>query len=326
MNKKLIIRVLAILMVSMIVPQSAVAKKVVCIGYQYIGEVNKENGPQDNDNKIDLSKCFYEDFRNFRILYSNGNIIKKSIYNYDEYPTITIKDKECLFILYPEDMDDMGIQKVVKGEQQLPSLSTPWGSNDPYHSSFRIGVLNKGNLSEDELNKIIKESVLPMFDIKKSSKALVFRYCNGTELLDTDGSGPFIGAYINGEYLTNTTIEKDDAKKEAATRQELYKKYGKTYVDAVENGKLLVGMPWKLLINEQMKTIRPGISVYKMYVYNDGESGQYKVKIAVIGKSANGWSSGAGIYYKTYRIWVKNWKITQFREWTKSDEALFKRL
>ena len=326
MNKKSIIRVLVIIMVSMIVPQSAVAKKAICLGYQYNGEVNKEKAPQDNYNKIDLSKCFYENNRNFRILYSNGNILKRNIYNYDEYPTITVKGKECLFILYPEYMGDMGIKNVVNGEQQLPILQTPWGSTNPYNSSFRIGVLNKGKLSEDELNKIIKESVLPMFDIKKSDKALVFRYCNGTELLNTDGSGPYIGAYINGKYLTNTTIEKADAKKEEATRQELYKKYGKTYVDAVENGKLRVGMPWRLLINEQMKAIRPGISVYKMYVYNDGESGQYKVKIAVIGKTANGWGSGTGIYYRTYRIWVKNWKITQFREWTKSDEILFNRL
>ncbi len=248
MNKLTFLSVLVIIMVSMIVPQSAVAKKVVCIGHQYKSEVNIEKASQDNDNKIDLSKCYYRDYQNFRILYSNGNILKMSRNNYDEYPTITIKDKECLFILYPMDMGNMEIEKVVKGEQQLPRLSTPWGSNDPYNSSFRIGVLNKGNLSEDEINKIIKESVLPMFDIDKTTKALTFRNCTSTEMMRTSASGPYIGAYINGEYLTSAEITNATGKKEAEQRQKLYKEYGKPYVDAALKGQLIVGTPEKLLL------------------------------------------------------------------------------
>ena len=239
---------MVILCIALLSSQSMVAKKVFYLDHQYNSEVKIANVPQDDDNKIDLSKCYYRDNQNFGIRYANGNILKMSRNNYDEYPTITIKGKDCFFILYPLDMNNMEIEKVIKGERQLPKLSTPWGSNEPYKSSFRIGVFNKGNLSEDEINNIIKESVLPMFDIEKTSKALVFRYCRDSELLSTDGSGPFISAYINGEYKTNTDIAKADAKQEAELRQKLYKEYGKPYVDAALKGQLIVGTPEKLLL------------------------------------------------------------------------------
>jgi len=224
------------------------AKKVVYLGHRCNSKVNIEQSPQNNDNKIDLSNSFYMDYQNFKILYTNGNIIKRSRANYDEYPTISIKDKGCFFILYPMDMGDMGIEKVVKGEQQLPRLSTPWGNNDPYKSSFRIGVLNIGELSEDEINKIIKESVLPMFDIDKTTKALTFRNCTSTEMMTTSASGPYIGAFINGKYLTSTEITNATEKKEAEARQILYKEYGKPYVDAALKGQLIVGTPEKLFL------------------------------------------------------------------------------
>jgi hypothetical protein len=32
----------------------------------------------------------------------------------------------------------------------------------------------------------------------------------------------------------------------------------------------------------------------------------------------------AGIFYNNYRIWVSNYKITQFKEWTNADERDWK--
>ena len=316
---------ITIFCMALVSSQGMMAKKVINGAYQHSGEVNKETALQDNDQRIDLSKCYYKSNEEFGILYPNGNILYKDNNSSEVY--ITIDDKDCYFVYYPD--EDMKIDEVFKGERQLPYISsTDRGVTDPNWSSFRIGVRKTGEITEDEINKIIKESVLPMFEIKKSSTPLVFRYCSRSSYTyhNTDGSGSFISMYVNGEFQTNEDIAKADAKKEAAIRLVLNKEYGNSFVDALGNGKLLVGMPYKLLINKQMNSIRPGISVYKMYVYNNGESGQYKVKIAEIGKTYNGWGSDSGIYYKTYRIWVKNWKITQFREWTNADEILYNSL
>lgn len=116
-------------------------------------------------------------------------------------------------------------------------------------------------------------------------------------------------------------MDQMDKEEKQSKRQALNKKYGKTFVDAIYNCRLLVGMPIKLLINDAS-----WVNVYKMHMYNGGESGDFKVEIMVEGKTTNGWTSGSGVYYRTYRVWVKNWKITQFRDWNKADEREFNRL
>ena len=123
----------------------------------------------------------------------------------------------------------------------------------------------------------------------------------------------------------NAFIEMYEDAIEKAARPSLNKKYGKANVDAIANAKLLVGMPLKLLVDKDMVYIRQGITVYKMYVFNDGESGQYKVQMYVY-TGYNNPDGTPNVGTLTYRVWVKNWKITQFRNWTNNDEREFNRL
>jgi len=159
------------------------------------------------------------------------------------------------------------------------------------------------------------------------------KYTKTTERVNIyDIKGDYIGFYSGGKYATEkeaiATIQEEKkknaeiaAKEVQAKIQTLSKIYGKTNVEAIFNNKLIVGMPIKLLINDAS-----WVNVYKMHMYNGGESGDFKVEIMVEGKTTNGWTSGSGVYYRTYRVWVKNWKITQFRNWNKADEREFNRL
>ena len=101
----------------------------------------------------------------------------------------------------------------------------------------------------------------------------------------------------------------------------LVKKYGKANVDAVVfNHNVRVGMSIKLLME------CANVVLYKMRVFNGGADGQYKVEIVHSGTAYSGMAAApsAGIFYNNYRIWVSNYKITQFKEWTNADERDWK--
>ena len=101
----------------------------------------------------------------------------------------------------------------------------------------------------------------------------------------------------------------------------LVKKYGKANVDAVVfNHNVRVGMSIKLLME------CANVVLYKMRVFNGGADGQYKVEIVHSGTAYSGMAAApsAGIFYNNYRIWVSNYKITRFKEWTNADERDWK--
>ena len=95
----------------------------------------------------------------------------------------------------------------------------------------------------------------------------------------------------------------------------LVKKYGKANTDkwtfAIADHKVCVGMSIKFLVE-----VSPNVILHKMRVFNGGADGQYKVEMIYEGTYRN----EPGIFYKNYRIWVSNYKITQFKEWTNADE------
>lgn len=171
------------------------------------------------------------------------------------------------------------------------------------------------SLSDKEVEQIINKEILPSYGATN-----VYVVSD----IEDDYWKNRIGKFEEGHYVSeNTIIAKsvaEEAAKEKAARPSLNKKYGKINVDAIEKGNLRVGMPLNLLIDSELAYIRQGISVYKMRVYNNGERGEFKVEIAVAGKTHTG---GAGIYYRMYRVWVNDKKITQFKEWNKADEREF---
>ncbi len=97
-------------------------------------------------------------------------------------------------------------------------------------------------------------------------------------------------------------------------------KYGRASVEAWMNNKVIVGMSIKFLLE------CPNVTLYKMRVYNNGADGQYKVEIVHSGTAYSGMAAApsAGIFYNNYRIWVSNYKITRFKEWTNADERDWK--
>lgn len=187
----------------------------------------------------------------------------------------------------------------------------------PKVRSLEVKFLNKDaqNIPDNEVEKLIKEEIIPVYGATN---------VDVMPDLAMDGYTESLGSFRDGQYISKKTMtakawDKEKAREKAA-RPYLNKKYGKAYVDAIANGKLSVGMPLNLLIDSELAYVRQGVTVYKMHVYNDGERGDFKVEIAVAGKTHTG---GPGIYYRMYRIWVNNRKITQFREWTNADDREF---
>lgn len=217
---------------------------------------------------------------------------------------ITFKGENYRIILY--DNGGSAGEELINGEKDKLYI---YGSK--WENSNYIGIFGVDSLPLQDIYKIIKEKLLPLVYVDNDDYLSVY---NGSK-------DNYIGSLSKSGFKTKVQMNQMDKDREQAKRQALIKKYGKVYVDAINNNKLMVGMPIKLLINDAS-----WVNVYKMYMYNNGESGQFKVDILVEGTASNGWFSGAGVYHRTYRVWVKNWKITQFRNWTNSDEREFKGL
>ena len=257
------------------------------------------NSPYPNSNYVNENK--------WQIIFSNGNRLTSFA---NDQIFVYLEGKKCFFIVYEVMMEEVKPLDMISGKTNQLTLKTK------YPSSFRMGVFDADDIPEAELHSIIKEQVLPYFSFPQKDVALDFYYSRDKELYNTEIAGrTYIGCIQNGVYKTKGDIIKDAQKEELANRQELNKKYGKPNVDAIINKRLLVGMPINLLIDNKGMS---WINAYKMYWYNGGESGQIKVEFVI--------TKDTGIYYRTYRVWFKNKKITQFRDWTKADEREYNRL
>ena len=238
---------------------------------------NKTNGKIIKNNT-----SYYIDDYSWKIDYPNGDQIRR--YSGDKI-VVSLKDKKCFFIVYESIGDALGVEDVINGNTNKLIIKTK------YPNSFRMGVFDADDIPEAELHSIIKEKVLPYFSFPQKDVAIDFYYSRDKETYNTRiEERNFISSYGNGIYKTKAGLEKESEKEALAKRQELNKKYGKTYVDAIYNNRLIVGMPIKLLVNDT-----PWVNVYKMHVYNGGESGDFKVVIMVEGKTKNGWTSGSGV-------------------------------
>lgn len=255
---------------------------------------NSTNGKIFNPNQT-----YFLDRRDWQIV--NPEYTMKGI---GENVKIIFKGENYHIILY--DNGGLAGEDLINGKKDKLYI---YGSK--WENSKNIGLFGTESLPLQDIYNIIKEKLLPLVYVDNDNYLSVY---NGS--IDN-----YIGSLSKSGFKTKAQMNQMDKDEKQAKRQALNKKYGKVYVDAINNNKLMVGMPIKLLINDAS-----WVNVYKMYMYNEGESGQFKVDILVEGKASNGWSSGTGVYHRTYRVWVKNWKITQFRNWTNNDEREFNRL
>ena len=102
-------------------------------------------------------------------------------------------------------------------------------------------------------------------------------------------------------------IENENNKK--AKYNEMVRKWGKASVDAWLQSKVCVGMSVKFLAEMN------DVEIYKLRVYNGGSDGEFKVEIACMNSN--------GIWKNKYRIWVSNYKITRFKDWSREDDREF---
>lgn len=192
------------------------------------------------------------------------------------------------------------------------------------HDKVIIPTSLTDGLNSSQIANLIKEQILSVVPLKRETNMIshVTRFENDRFREDET----IIGTYREGKYESKKEkISKDNAAtaaQEKKNREYLIKTYGKTYYDAICQGKLLVGMPIGLCIDSRI----PWATVYKMHYYNDGESGDVKIVIYVTRKNiANGWGGTleSGVYTRTFRAWLKNHKITKFRDWNNMDQLEF---
>ena len=330
MSKKVLLATIAILFVMIGAPQSVMALnmknlfgKNEQLYVNFVTNTKIDSGEIRNVGKLTLNDIsnivqqthkpngsYYNDGYSWKVVYPNGNIVSKGAKGEgNNAPYVYIKDKKCFFIIYETKLSKMGVIDFINGKNTQLILTTD------YPNSFRMGVFNAKDIPEAELHKIIQESVLPMFLLKDKDVTLDFYYSEDLQTHSTEiGERNFISSIRNGIYKTKSEINKENEKKDLAERQALNKKYGKAFVDAVYSCNLKVGMPLDLLTSRNLQWVQ----VYKMQLYNGGESGQVKVQFAI--------SKNTGVYYRTYRVWISNRKVTKFRDWTNTDEREFNRL
>lgn len=298
---------------------------------EYIEDKKKEalaKQQQEEDNKkkqeeikniianSSYPKSNYVNENKWQIIYPNGNRLTSFA---NDQISVYLEGKKCFFIVYEVMMEEVKPLDMISGKTNQLTLKTL------YPSSFRMGVFDADSIPEAELHKIIKETVLPMFSFPQKDVAIDFYYSRDKQLYSTEiEERNLISLYRNGIYKTKAELEKESEKEALAKRQEFNKKYGKTFVDAIYNGRLLVGMPLNLITDSQISWA----TAYKMHYYNNGESGDVKIVIHVVEKTmSSGWGgASSGVYTRTYRAWLQNHKITKFRDWNNMDEREFNRL
>lgn len=128
--------------------------------------------------------------------------------------------------------------------------------------NIKFDKINPKTMSEKEMGDLIRKKIVPMFgeheyiviDYANSIKNVIGRY----DRFDKDGYGTH-DSNIDYSYLSIETINKKIGayeSKKAAEEEKEYKKnyaqackkFGKTYVDAAINGRVIVGMPEELFL------------------------------------------------------------------------------
>lgn len=185
--------------------QGVMAKKVVYLGHQYKGDVNKENEIDDP------THSYYASDNDWRIVYPNGDVLEPK----NEDIILHLKDKDYFFVIYG---NALNIKDVVNGKQQRLTLQE--------RGSFKVGCFKCRDISDDALNQIITTTFLPMFDIPETNAALTFYRSYDLETLRTEEGEHYLSNYYKGKYITHSEEKKEKEKTLTADRNKFKAKYG----------------------------------------------------------------------------------------------------
>ena len=157
-----------------------------------------------------------------------------------------------------------------------------------YHSEFTVysNYYDFETLSSEDGEKLLKENVLPHLKSDEPDNDITIKVMNGNKGERT------LGIYNNGKYLS----EAERKAKESEAKENEFKKnyaqacklYGKTYVDAALNGKVIVGMPEKLFLsiytNCKLHTETAQGKLYYVYSYTTRSAGNKEWLAEVLSK------------------------------------------
>ena len=135
----------------------------------------------------------------------------------------------------------------------------------------------------DRIYKLVKDSILPFITIDPDTEVEIY---GSTKESENYSVGTKVAVYKNGVLMTNAQEEAAEAAKQRANYNALCKKYGKKYVDAGSDGRIIIGMP-EGLVKE--------FFYYKL-TYQSAQSKKYRI-----------YTSG-GEWVKT--VWIQNGRVS----------------
>lgn len=175
---------------------------------------------------------------NWKIFFPDGKTVEFNPTYQDQFGCLSLDNS---FYLINHDLNDP------KGFAKLKSLGSPCYSKSNPEFYVYSNYYDFETLSSQEGEKLIKEHVLPYLKSESPDKEICVKVVAGNNPTDTR-----LGKYENGKYLSEAerkAKEQEEAEKEFKKNYaQACKKYGKPYVDAAINGKVIVGMPEELFL------------------------------------------------------------------------------
>ena len=155
-----------------------------------------------------------------------------------------------------------------------------------FYSIKRISIFYEKSwyyYRSDRIYKLVKDSILPFITIAPNTEVEIYGSNKESENNDV---GTKVAVYKNGVLMTIAQEEAAEAAKQRANYNALCKKYGKKYVDAGSDGRIIIGMP-EGLVKE--------FFYYKL-TYQSAQSKKYRI-----------YTSG-GKWVKT--VWIQNGRVS----------------
>lgn len=285
---------------------------------EYYGETSKEetkDASQNKSNRSSYSEIPYEG-PVFELYYPDGTVVKYPYYHMENwkkqrYDYIVINDTICVYALCRP--NKKWFQNALNQDHFSfsPESLNGYRIYSPYYrfESF----------SEKDVANFFKDKVLPY--VRSEERNSVFYLTK-----NLGDYYEYVAKYDNREETTKATqearnkkIHEDLDKGYSNYISRLKKKYGVKYVDAAIKGKLLVGMPLDLLLEQDFWLYWDRLTVnvkghymaeysWDAYHYNQA-LGIYKAERREKDTSVNQY-----IRSDYFIIWVRNGKITQINK------------
>lgn len=192
------------------------------------------------------------------------------------------KDLEELAPKYRLDVDNDYLSRVADCDDYV------YGKKDKlaFYSIKKIHIFYEKSWNyyrSDRIYKLVKDSILPFITIDPDTEVEIYGSDKESENYSV---GTKVAVYKNGVLMTNAQEEAAEAAKQRANYNALCKKYGKKYVDAGSDGRIIIGMP-EGLVKE--------FFYYKL-TYQSAQSKEYRI-----------YTSG-GKWVKT--VWIQKGRVS----------------